>query len=133
MKLRWQHDYRIPGLCFAIAVASCGKAAPAGSSARDDVIAMWKKGGLDASAFAAATTKVGTDCAAGTVNKLDVLICNYPTADAAKQAADAGLQWVGDTTGSSQVRGTLVIAVADHHKADPNGRTINQIFKLVPQ
>ena len=32
----------------------------------------------------------------------------------------------------TQVRGTLIIVVADRHKADPNGRTINQIFKLVP-
>ena len=68
----------------------------------------------------------------GTVNKVDVLVCNFDTSDAAKQANDAGLQWIGDTTGSSQVRGTLIIVVADRHKADPNGRTINQIFKLVP-
>ncbi len=100
--------------------------------ARDDVVAMWKKGGLDASVFAPATTNVGKDCVAGTVSKVEVLICSYASPDEAKQAADAALQWVGDTTGSSQARGTLVIAAADRHKADPNGKTINQIFKLVP-
>lgn len=116
-----------------ILMIACGNAAaPAGTGARDDVIAMWKKGGLDVSAFAAATTNVGKDCASGTVSKVEVLICNFPTPDAAKQAADAGLQWVGDTTGSSQARGTLVIIAADRTKADLNGRTINQIFKLVP-
>ncbi len=96
------------------------------------MIALWKKGGLEVSAFTAATSPVGKDCATGTVAKVDVLICNFPTADAAKQASDAGLQWIGDTTGSSQARGTLVIATADRHKADPSGRTINQLFKLVP-
>jgi hypothetical protein len=126
-----------------VCAAACGKGsssdqskpdpnAPAGSGARDAVIDAWKKGGLDVSAFAATQSKIGSDCTAGTVGKLEVVLCNFPTADAAKQAETAGLQWVGDTTGSSQAKGTLVIAVADRHKADPNGKTINQIFKLVP-
>ena len=125
-----------------VAAAACGKGgsdqskpdpnAPSGSGARDAVLDAWKKGGLAVSAFAATQSKVGSDCTAGTVGKLDVVLCNFPTADAAKQAETAGLQWVGDTTGSSQAKGTLVIAVADRHKADPNGKTINEIFKLVP-
>ena len=119
-------------LAIAIVLAACGNAPPSGSGARDAVIGMWKQGGLDVSAFKAATSPIGKDCASGTVKGVDVMICNFPTADAAKQAADAGLQWVGDTTGSSQVRGTLVIVAADRHKADPNGKVINQLFKLVP-
>ena len=124
-------------LAALVAIAACGKKggdqnAPSGSGAKDTVLDAWKKGGLDVSAFAPAQTKIGTDCSAGTVAKLDVVICNFPTADAAKTATNLGLQWVGDTTGSSQAKGTLVIAVADRKKADPNGKTINQIFKLVP-
>jgi hypothetical protein len=117
-------------LVVVLALAACGKSktgdqaasgsgstdqnAPSGSGAKDAVLDAWKKG------------------SAGTVNKLEVVVCNFATSDAAKQAETAGLQWVGDTTGSSQAKGTLVIAVADRHKADPNGKTINQIFKLVP-
>jgi hypothetical protein len=105
---------------------------PIGGGARDALIDAWKKGGLDASAFAPAQTSVGKDCASGTVNKVEVLVCTFDTPDAAKAAQDLGLQWVGDTTGMSRAKGSLVIAVADRHKSDPNGKTINQIFKLVP-
>lgn len=124
-------------LVLALAASACGKKggdqnAPSGSGARDVVLDAWKKGGLDVSAFAPAQSKIGSDCTAGTVSKLDVVLCNFPTPDAAKQAENLGLQWVGDTTGSSQAKGTLVIAVADRHKADPNGKTLNQVFKLVP-
>jgi hypothetical protein len=127
-----------------LCAAACGKGggssdqskpdpnAPAGSGAKDAVVDAWKKGGLTVSAFTPTQSKIGSDCTAGTVGKLEVVVCNFPTADAAKQAETAGLEWVGDTTGSSQAKGTLVIAVADRHKADPNGKTINQIFKLVP-
>ncbi|HUJ58436.1 MAG TPA: hypothetical protein VLX92_08085 [Kofleriaceae bacterium] len=119
-----------------VAIAACGKSgggSGSGSSAgspRDALIAAWKANGLDASAFTAASTPVGKDCATGTVSKLDVLVCAFDSPDAAQKAADAGLQWVGDTTGGSQAHGTFVIAVADRHKVDPSGKTINQIFKL---
>jgi hypothetical protein len=112
-----------------VVVAACGKGSGAPSS-RDALLEAWKQGGLETSAFTAATSPVGKDCASGTVAKVDVLVCTFATADEAKAAQDAGLQWVGDTTGASQAKGVYVIAVADRRKADPNGKTINQIFKL---
>jgi hypothetical protein len=117
---------------LVLALVACGgsKSAPSGPGARAAAIDAWKQAGLDVSAFAPATASAGKDCAAGTVAKLDVLVCNYGSVDDAIHAADLGLQWVGDTTGSSQARGTLVIAVADRHKADPHGKTMNQIFNL---
>ena len=119
-------------LVLAVLVA-CGKGSgPTGSGARDTVVDAWKKGGLEVSEMKTATAPVGKDCAQGTVNKVDVLVCNFTTPDEAKKAEDLGLQWVGDTTGMSQAKGSLVIAAADRKKADPNGKTINQIFKLVP-
>ncbi len=98
----------------------------------DAAIDAWKKGGLDVSEFKSTNSTVGKDCSTGTVSKIDVLICRFETPDAAKTAQDLGLQWVGDTTGMSQARGLLVIAAADRRKTDPSGRTINQIFKLLP-
>ena len=128
-------------LVIVLVLAACGKGdkgnddnaakpGPTGASARDAAIAAWKNGGLAVTAFAPATAAVGKDCAAGTVAKLDVLVCNFDSPDDAAKAADLGLQWVGDTTGQSQARGSLVIAVADRHKADPHGKTIKQIFDL---
>ncbi len=121
------------GFWIAVTFAGCGHSAPAGPGAREEVVASWKQGGLEVSALTPAVTNFGTDCATGIVSKVDVLVCNYASAPAAIAAAQPALQWVGDTTGSAQTRGTLVIAAADRRKADPNGRTINQIFKLVPR
>jgi hypothetical protein len=115
----------------ALLVAACGKGdGVAGGGSRDGLLDVWKKGGLETSAFTASKSPVGKDCASGTVGKVDVLVCTFATADEAKAAQDAGLQWVGDTTGASQAKGTFLIAVADRRKADPSGKTINQIFKL---
>jgi hypothetical protein len=113
-------------------IAACGKGGGVGggSGAGTALIETWRKGGLEPSAFAAAQTPVGKDCIAGTVGGVDVLVCTFATPDEAKAAQDAGLQWVGDTTGSSQAKGNVLIAAADRRKADPKGKTINQIFKL---
>ncbi len=117
-----------------LAIAACGKGTgPTGSGARDTVIDAWKKGGLEVSEFKTAQAPIGKDCSQGTVAKVDVVVCSFASTDEAKKAEDLGLQWVGDTTGMSQAKGSLVIAAADRKKADPNGKTINQIFKLVPQ
>jgi len=51
----------------------------------------------------------------------------------AKAAEDAGLTWVGDTTGASQAAGKVLVVVADRRKGDPSGRTINQMMKLAPR
>ena len=117
-------------LIAIVCACACSKDKGGAAGGRDNLIDAWKKGGLNPSAFTAATTPVGKDCQSGTVNNVDVLICTFANGDDAKQAADAGLQWVGDTTGAAQAKGNLVIAVADRRKADLTGRTINQMFKL---
>ncbi|MBA3540755.1 MAG: hypothetical protein H0T79_14180 [Deltaproteobacteria bacterium] len=121
-------------LVLALALLGCSKGGGGGGgTSRDGLLEAWKTGGLAPSAFAAATTPVGKDCTSGTVNNVDVLVCAFATAEEAKQAEDAGLAWVGDTTGMSQARGALVIAAADRRKADPSGRTINKLMKLAPK
>lgn len=111
---------------------ACDKA-PTGAAARDAVIAAWKEGGLSPSPLTAATVPVGKDCQSGTVGAIDVLVCVYPTEAEAKAAEDAGLAWVGDTTGAAQARRTVLVAAADRRKSDPSGRTINQLMKLAPK
>ena len=117
-------------LVLALAAAvGCGKDKK-GPSSKDGVIAAWKKGGLEPSAFTAAKTDVGKDCTTGTVNKVDVLLCSFGSEKEAKDAEDKGLQWVGDTTGASQAQGAMLIVAADRKKADVSGKTINQLLTL---
>ena len=115
-------------LLLVVVIAGCHKTS--GPTSRDGVIDAWKKGGLQPSAFTEAKTDIGKDCASGTVNKLDVLVCTFPSDKEAKAAEDAGLKWVGDTTGASRAQGDVLIVVADRKKADPTGKVINQIVSL---
>jgi hypothetical protein len=114
-------------LLIALLVACSKKSGP---TSRDGAIEAWKKGGLQPSAFTQAQTDIGKDCASGTVNKLEVLVCTFPSDKDAKAAEDAGLKWVGDTTGASRAQGDVLIVVADRKKADPTGKVINQIVTL---
>ena len=113
---------------LVLLIAGCHK--KSGPTSRDGAIYAWKKGGLDPSEFTEAKTDIGKDCASGTVNKLDVLVCTYASDKEAKAAEDAGLKWVGDTTGASRAQGDLLIVVADRKKADVTGKVINQIVTL---
>jgi hypothetical protein len=115
-------------LLIAIAAAACSK--DKGATSRDGVVAAWKKGGLETSELKAAKTDVGTDCASGSVAKLDVLVCTFKTAKEAKDAEDKGLQWVGDNTGASKAQGEMLIVVADRKKVDPHGKVISQVITL---
>lgn len=115
---------------FLIALAVVGCSKEKGATSRDGVVEAWKKGGLEPSALTAAKTDVGTDCASGTVNKIDVLVCTFKSEKEAKDAEDKGLTWVGDNTGASKAQGEMLIVVADRKKADPNGKVINQLITL---
>ncbi|HUS30074.1 MAG TPA: hypothetical protein VMZ53_16320 [Kofleriaceae bacterium] len=112
-----------------VAAVGCSKDKK-GPSSKDGVIDAWKKGGLEPSAFTEAKTDIGKNCSAGTVNKVDVLLCAFGSEKEAKDAEEKGLQWVGDTTGASQAQGEMLIVAADRRKADPSGRTINQLLTL---
>jgi hypothetical protein len=107
-----------------------GRGAAAGSLSRDRVVAAWKKGGLTPSPMTPAAVAFGKDCQSGTVGGVDVLVCQYATPDEAKAAEAPGLEWVGEATGMAQAAGVVLVAAADRRKADPSGRTINQLMKL---
>ncbi|MBA2543879.1 MAG: hypothetical protein H0V17_29815 [Deltaproteobacteria bacterium] len=127
-------------------VPACGKDEPAAtgepgsttakagemSDAKKSLVEAWKKAGLTPSEMTGSTA-FGKDCNAATVNKVDVVVCEFPSDDEAKKAEQPGLDWVGSTTGAAWVSGPLVIAVADRKKADVNGKTINQLMKSTPK
>ena len=100
---------------------------------RDKVLDAWKGDKLEPSAMAAAQVAFGKDCQGGTVESIDVLLCNFASPAEAKAAEDAGLAWVGQATGASQARGAALIVLADRKKSDPNGRTVNRLLKLAPK
>lgn len=101
------------------------------SEKRVAVIEAWKKEGLTATI--AAGSGFGKDCSTGTVDKIEVAICEYGSAEEAKKAEQPGLEWVGSTTGAAWASGSLVIAVADRKKSDPHGKTINTLMKSSPK
>ncbi len=120
-------------ICVALAAGlgagACSKDKKTASST-DDVVAAWKKGGLEPGKLEKTKTDIGKDCSKGTVNKLDVLVCAFPSEKDAAAAEDAGLAWVGDTTGVSKAVDKMLIVVADRKKADVNGKVMNQIITL---
>lgn len=94
-------------------------------------VAAWTKAGLTVSAFTKDQSgKLGSDCQSGTVSGLDVVVCKFGSEQAAHAAEANGLSWVGEATGAAIAGSSYLVAVADRRKADPSGRTINQIMKL---
>ena len=123
-------------LVLLLALASCskddgtGRGEATGELSRDRIVAAWKKGGLEPSPLTAATTTIGKDCQSGTVNGVDVMVCQYATPEEAKAADPKGYEWVGEATGSVVVAGKVLVVIADKRKADPSGRTVDKLMKL---
>jgi hypothetical protein len=116
---------------------SAGSAAPAAAAAagggRDAVLDAWKADKLAPSGLTPVAVPVGKDCQTGTVEGIEVLLCNFGSPADAKAAEDQGLAWIGQVTGSSQAHGSTLVVLADRRKADPNGKTINRLMKLAPK
>lgn len=122
-------------LILVLLLAACSKDGadqPAAASPRDGVLDAWKGGKLVPAAMAPATVAFAKDCQGGTVESLDVLVCNFASPAEAKAAEEPGLAWVAAATGASQAHGAALVVIADRKKADPSGRTINRLMKLAP-
>ena len=97
------------------------------------MIEAWKADKLTPSPLTPATVAFAKDCQTGTVESVEVLLCNFASPAEAKAAEEPGLAWVGTVTGASQAHGAALVVVADRKKADPNGRMINRLMKLAPK
>ncbi len=122
-------------IVLLVALVACSKdgAFDKAGTARDAVLDAWKADKLAPSALTAASVAFGKDCQGGTVEGIEVLVCNFASPAEAKAAEDAGLAWVGQATGASLARGAALVVLADRKKADPSGRTINRLMKLAPK
>ena len=113
-----------------LAAACGGKKADGVSGA----VEAWKKAGLEASAFSKVEGgDLGGACQVGVVGGLDVTLCEYADASAAKASEEKGLAIVGDATGASLASGKLLLVVADRRKADPSGKKLNQLTQTFRQ
>jgi len=118
-----------------LSLVACGKGDgdKGAGGARDAVINAWKAEKLTVSALTPATVTFAKDCQGGTVEGVDLLLCNFASPAEAKAAEDQGLTWVSGATGTSQARGAALVVLADRKKTDPSGRTINRLMKLAPK
>jgi len=108
----------------ALAAAGC-------SSSQESVTRAWSdKGHAVGELKPAAKGLPEGKCSAGTVDGLDVTLCEFGDAEAAKNAEEAGFDLVGKVVGSSVAAGKLVLVIADTKKEDPSGRRMNELVKL---
>ncbi|KAB2898242.1 MAG: hypothetical protein F9K40_11650 [Kofleriaceae bacterium] len=119
------------GIALALALAACEES-KAQAPGDDELVAAWKKAGLDVSAFtdADAAPYSAQACRSGTVGGVDVTICSYDTGEDAAAAQDPALALLekgGAATASALVRGKKLLVVNDKRKADPSGKSINAI------
>lgn len=139
LRFRWAR-WCIAVLSLTVIAGGCdksgGSSTGAGSAAASGptappAVAAWSKAGLAVSAFTKDHSgALGDDCQSGTVSGLDVVVCKFETEQAAKAAETKGLAWVGEATGACVASRSHALAVVDRRKADPSGRTINQVIKL---
>lgn len=124
-------------LALGLLLAACSKAGDGDTSGtqgspRDAVISAWKAGKITPSTLAPASVAFAKDCQSGTVDGIELLLCNFASPAEAKSAEEPALAWIGSATGSSQAHGAALVVLVDRKKVDPNGRTINRLMKLAP-
>jgi hypothetical protein len=120
-------------ILVAMLLAACDHAdSKSGADRPDPVVEAWKKAGLTVTALTSAdgTAYGSKECKAGQVNGVDVVLCSYADATAAKGAEAKGFEQVGENTGTALSHDGRMLVIADRRKADPEGRTIDQATKL---
>ncbi len=69
------------------------------------------------------------ECVRGKVDRFEVLLCNYETAEAAKENRSRLIDFgSGAVSGATRTSGTMAIVVADREKADLAGKQMNRLL-----
>lgn len=116
-------------LSSLLLLVACSKATEGGVRLKQATAALqsagWKTDGLqtvDPGKLAA------QKCVQGPLDGVDVMLCEYGSADAVALGKKAGEEWLGQaTTGAVLQNGNAILAVADRNRADPNGKTIHKL------
>lgn len=147
MRSLFRSLYIFAALALALGGCSKDKAAEGSAAAQTDkvsagaadkadvhkiVAAGLTKAGFKVSAFEQAEARPyeASACARGVVDKLEVLICRYTSADAAEKARAKLEQFAaGAVSGAVRSAGPTALAVADRAKIDLQGKRINKLLK----
>ena len=108
-------------------VQGCGKKGIAGE------IQAFKDAGRSVSEFADtdASSMQAKRCQQGTIDQMSVLLCEYPSRDAATVGVRSASLWAGEsTTWLALQRDKIVFAVADRAEVDQNGKTVAALTKV---
>jgi hypothetical protein len=119
--------------CGGTTEPAAAPSAPKGPPFEEGVLASFKAAGFSHGAFrpAPAATYGATRCVRGPIDRLDVLLCQYSNADAAKAAEKQLRGFVGGAvTGAARTTGDMSIAVADREKADIPGKRANRLLRV---
>ncbi len=69
------------------------------------------------------------ECVQGKVDRLEVLLCDYPTAEAAKENRSKLVSFgTGAVSGATRTSGTTAIVVADRENVDPAGKRMKRLL-----
>jgi hypothetical protein len=69
------------------------------------------------------------ECARGEIEKLDLLVCRYANEAEAKGAQTSFDDFLGSAvSGLLRRYGSLIFAIADRNKSDPQGKQLNKIL-----
>jgi hypothetical protein len=113
----------------ALALGACKKSSGGDIKLKqinDALIAAGFK--LDTFHPADARTFSAQSCAAGTLNGVDAVVCEYSSPQATALGKKAGEDWVAQAmTGTVLANGSTMLALADRGRVDPNGKTIHKI------
>jgi len=113
------------------AVAIAALAASGCSNPQESITRAWSEKGHAVSELKPAEKGLPEGkCSAAVVDGLDVTLCEFGDAEAAKKAEEAGFDLVGKVVGSSIAAGKLVLVIADTKKEDPSARRMNELVKL---
>ena len=108
-------------------VQGCGKKGIAGE------IQAFKDAGRSVSEFADtdASSMQAKRCQQGMIDQMSVLLCEYPSRDAATVDVRSASLWAGEsTTWLALQRDKIVFAVADRAEVDQNGKTVAALTKV---
>jgi hypothetical protein len=112
---------------FALSVPllAMGCSSPAEKMSRE-----WESAGNAVSKLEPASKGVaGGKCSAGTAANLDVTLCEFDSAEAAKKAEEPGFALIQGAVGSSVSAGKMLLVIVDQRKVDPNGKKLNELVK----
>ena len=116
----------------AVALAGCGKKATEATPHLKAIDQALRSAGFKLDTFAATSGGrfAATTCASGTLDGVEAVLCDFGDASASQAAKTAAEDWIATAeTGTVLTRAHTMLALADRHKADPNGKVIHRATK----